>query len=254
MKSILFFASILIVLNSFSQSIKSDVYAWKNFPVEKIGNAERRKIVDGNGTVLANLEIHATTLELKSGPQPKHKHNEEVLVIIREGKLKISIGDKSKTMGPGSLAFLIPGEELGVENTGDTKCIYYVFKFMAKKDSINLQRTKDAGGSFFIDFDETKLNPHDKGGVRQYFNRSTAMMQRFDIHVTTLKAGLKSHNPHTHKAEEIVLMIDGNAEMQIADSVKKTTTGDLIYLESMVPHAIKNDDTKPITYFAIQWQ
>jgi len=204
--------------------------------------------------VLANLEIHATTLEPKTGPQPKNRHNEEVMIIVKEGKLKISIEDKSKTMGPGSVAFAIPGEEIGVENMGDTKSTYYVFKFTAKKDSVNLQRAKDAGGSFFVDIDETKFNPHDKGGVRQYFNRPTAMMRRFDIHLSTLNAGLKSHDPHTHKAEEMVLMMDGKAEMQIADSFEKAAGGDLIYLESMVSHAIKNDDTKPIMYFAIQWE
>jgi len=254
MKAILSFVAILFVAAGYSQSIKSDVYAWKNFPVDKKEHSERRKIVDGSGAVLANLEIHATTFDPKTGPQPKNRHAEEVMIIVREGKLKITIEDSSKTMGPGSIAFAIPQEEISVENMGDTKTIYYVLKFTAKKDSVNLQRAKDAGGSFFMDFNDIEFKPHDKGGVRQYFNRPTAMMRRFDIHLTTLNAGLKSHDPHTHKVEEMVLMLDGNAEMQIADSVKKATTGDLIYLESMVPHAIKNDDTKPIMYFAIQWE
>jgi (S)-ureidoglycine aminohydrolase len=254
MKTILLSATTLIYANVFSQSIKSDVYAWKNFPVEKKEITERRKVVDGSGAMLANLEIHATTLYPKTGPQPKNRHEQEVMIIVKEGKLKISIEEKSKTMGPGSVAFAIPAEEISVENMGDTKTIYYVFKFTAKKDSINLQRARDAGGSFFIDFNDIEFKQHDKGGVRQYFNRPTAMMRRFDIHVTTLNAGLKSHDPHTHKAEEMVLMMDGNAEMQIADSFKRATSGDLIYLESMIPHAIKNDDTKPIMYFAIQWE
>jgi len=254
MKSIFFAVAVLLITNIYSQSIKSDVYAWKNFPVEKKETTERRKVVDGSGAVLANLEIHATTLDPKTGPQPKNRHEEEEMIIVKEGKLKITIEGKSKTMGQGSVAFAIPGDEINIENMSDTKATYYVLKFTAKKDSVNLQRAKDAGGSFFIDFDETKFNPHDKGGVRQYFNRPTAMMRRFDIHVTTLNAGFKSHDPHTHKAEEMVLMIDGNAEMQIADSFKKATSGDLIYLESMIPHAIKNDDTKPIMYFAIQWE
>lgn len=254
MKSILIPAFILFTVVSFSQPIKSDVYAWKNFLVEKRAGSERRKIVDGGSAILANLEIHATTLNPSTGPQPKNRHEEEVMIIIREGKLKINIEDKSKTMGAGSVAFAIPGEEISVENTGDSKAVYYVLKFMAKKDSINQQRAKDAGGSFFIDFNDVPFKPHDKGGVRQYFTTSTAMMRRFDIHLTTLNAGLKSHDPHTHKAEEMILMIDGNAEMQIGDAVKKATTGDLIYLESLIPHAIKNDDTKSIMYFAIQWE
>lgn len=253
MKIILFFAAILPAFAGQTQSIKSDVYSWKNLAVDKKETSERRQIVDGSGAVLANLEIHATTLNPGTGPQPKHVHEEEVMVIIKEGKLKVTIGDKSKTMGPGSIAFAISREEIGVENMGDTKTTYYILKFKSK-DSANMQRAKDAGGSFFVDWNDVVFKPHDKGGVRQYFNRATAMLKRIDIHVTTLNAGLKSHDPHTHKVEEIVLMIDGNAEMQIADSFKKASTGDLIYLESNVPHAIRNDDTKPCMYYAIQWE
>jgi (S)-ureidoglycine aminohydrolase len=156
-------------------------------------------------------------------------------------------------MGPGSVAFAISRDEIGVENMGTTKTTYYIFKLKAK-DSLNIQRARDAGGSFFMDWNDIKFNAHDKGGVRQYFNRPTATLKKLDIHVTTLNAGLKSHDPHTHKAEEIILMIDGNAEMQIDKSFKKASTSDLIYLESMVPHAIRNDDTKACMYYAIQWE
>ena len=256
MKSILIIAAVLGATIASGQSqapVKSDVYTWKNLQVEKTASSERRKIIDGTGAVLTNLEIHATTLEPGKGPQPAHKHEEEVMILIKEGKLKITIGSASKTMGPGSVAFAISGEEIAVENTGDTKTTYYVFKFKSK-DPADLKRAKDAGGSFFTDWNDVVFKPHDKGGVRQYFNRPTAMLKRLDIHVTTLNAGLKSHDPHTHKVEEIVLMIDGNAEMQIANTFKKASTGDLIYLESMVPHAIKNDDTKACMYYAIQWE
>ncbi len=243
----------MLVTAGQTQSIKSDVYSWKNLPVEKKETSERRQIVDGTGATLANIEVHASTLNPKSGPQPKNTHQEEVMLAIKEGKLKVTIGSQSKILGPGSIAFAISGDEISVENMGDNKATYYVFKFKSK-DAPNVQRAKDAGGSFFIDFNDVKFNAHDKGGVRQYFNRETATLKKIDIHVTTLNAGIKSHDPHTHKVEEIVLMIEGDAEMQIADAVKKATTGDLIYLESNISHAIKNADTKPIMYYAIQWE
>ena len=252
MKNLLLAAVTLVTTVCHSQTIKSDVYQWKNLPVEREETTERREILNGKGAVLSNMEVHATTLVSRSGPQPKNTHPEEVMIAIKEGKLKIIMGNQSKTMGPGSIAFAIPGEEISVENMGDTKTTYYVFKF--KSNLPDIQRAKDAGGSFFMDWNDIKFSPHDRGGVRQYFNRPTATMKKFDIHVTTLNAGIKSHEPHTHKAEEIILMMEGNAEEEIGDAVKKSTTGDLIYLESMVPHAIKNVDTKPIMYYAIQWE
>jgi (S)-ureidoglycine aminohydrolase len=204
--------------------------------------------------VLTNLEIHATTLDPKSGPQAKHRHDEEVMVVVKEGSLKVSIENKSEILGPGSIAFAIPKDELGVENVGAGKASYYIFKFTALKDSSNMQRAVSGGGSFMMNWNNIEFKAHDKGGVRQYFNRATGTLHKLDIHVTTLNAGLKSHEPHTHKAEEIVLMIDGNAEMQIGNDLRKASSGDLYYLGSNVSHAIRNDDTKPITYYAIQWQ
>jgi (S)-ureidoglycine aminohydrolase len=259
MKSILVFAAIFTFTIATGQApalkmkpIKSDVYAWKNLPVQKTQNAERRQILDGSGATLSNIEIHATTLNPGTVPQPGHTHDEEVMVIIKEGSLKVRIQDKTQVLGPGSVAFAIPKEELAFENAGSGKVTYYILKF--KSDSANLQRGVNAGGSFMMNWNDIVFKPHDKGGVRQYFNRPTATLKRFDIHVTTLNAGLKSHDPHTHKVEEIILMIDGNAEMQIADSFKKTSAGDLIFLESNVSHAIRNDDTKPCMYYAIQWE
>jgi (S)-ureidoglycine aminohydrolase len=56
-------------------------------------------------------------------------------------------------------------------------------------------RGKEAGGSLVIDWNELPFNPHDKGGIRRYFDRATAMCERFEMHVTTLNEGLKSHEP-----------------------------------------------------------
>jgi len=201
---------------------------------------------------MSNLEIHATTIEPGKSAHASHKHVEEELLIIKEGLVKVTINNKSQVLGPGSIAFSISGDEHGAENVGNTNATYYVIKYRSK-DSTNIKRAKDAGGSFVINWNDIAFNPHDKGGIRRYIERPTATINRFEMHVTTLNAGLKSHDPHTHKAEEIVLLIEGNAEMQIGDAVKKATTGDLIYLGSNVSHAIRNDDTKPIMYFAFQW-
>jgi len=92
------------------------------------------------------------------------------------------------------------------------------------------------------------------GGRRDFFEQSTVMQKRFEIHVSTLKEGIRSHDPHTHRAEEIVLLIEGDTEMQVGDQFKKVNAGGFYYLGSNVLHAIKNIGTKPSTYFAIQFE
>jgi (S)-ureidoglycine aminohydrolase len=91
-------------------------------------------------------------------PHPPHVHNdEEELMIIKEGQVKITIAGKSKTLGPGSIAFAMPGDEHGIENAGNTQATYYILKYKGKFP-MNLERAKQAGGSFMLDWNELKTS------------------------------------------------------------------------------------------------
>ena len=79
------------------------------------------------------------------------------------------------------------------------------------------------------------------------------MFERFDMHATSLDAGMISHPPHTHRAEEIILMIKGDVQMQIGENFYNSTAGDVIFLEANVPHALKNTGSEQCSYYAIQW-
>lgn len=259
MKHLLLLAALLTATIAKTQTpvihdapVVSDVYVWKTLPVEKKATSERRQILEGSGPVLSNFEIHATTIDPGTAPHAPHQHPEEELFIIKEGTLTVTINGKSQVLGAGSIAVAMPGEMHGVVNSGKTKATYYVIKYKSR-EAVQPERAQKAGGSFMINWNDITFTPHDKGGIRKFTERPTAMLKRFEMHVTTLKAGIKSHDPHTHKAEEIVLMIDGHGEMQINDSFKKVATGDLVYLGSNSLHAIRNDSDKPCTYFAFQW-
>jgi (S)-ureidoglycine aminohydrolase len=255
MKLIILAITVLFHFSLFAQkdTVESIVYVWNNLKVEKQDTRERRQIAEGNGAALAYMDWNATTIDPGNSPHAPHKHDDEEYIIIKEGQLKVTINDSSKVLGPGSFALFIPGDMHGFVNTGNTKATYYVFRYRSKAP-VDLERAKKAGGSFMVDWNDIVFKPHDKGGIRNFFERPTAMLKRFEMHVTTLNAGIKSHDPHTHGAEEIVLLVKGNTEMQIAQSHQKANGGDLIYLSSNILHAIQNTGTEPSTYFAFQWQ
>jgi (S)-ureidoglycine aminohydrolase len=118
---------------------------------------------------------------------------------------------------------------------------------------MNVSRGKESGGSFMIDWTSVAVSENEKGSRRNFFERSTAMTPRFEMHVTSLKQGVNSHAPHAHRAEEIVLLIDGNVTLQIGDKQEKASAGDLVFLGSEVPHALLNTGEVPCLYFAFQW-
>ena len=254
-KKLVFVALLCISFVSAAQlkPIASEVYRWNDLKVEKEQTRERRQVLEGSARDLDLLEIHTSTLEPGKSPHPPHTHDDvEELVIVKEGSLKVTIKGQSKILSPGSVALAIPGEAHGFENGGDTRVTYYIIKYRSKLP-MNIDRGKQAGGSFMIDRSELTAKTTDKGSRVNYFERATSMAQRFEMHVTTLNAGMNSHPPHTHRAEEIVLLTNGSGRIQIGDQHKDAAVGDLIFLGSEVLHAFTNTGQEPCSYFAFQW-
>jgi (S)-ureidoglycine aminohydrolase len=257
MKPLLILIGIFISVSTIGQadSVKSWVYSWKNLKAVKEETRERSQVFKGYTHSLQELEIHVTTLEPGKAPHPPHVHADaEELIIVKNGRLTVTINGKTEELGPGSVAMAMPGDEHGFNNAGESPATYYVIKYKAKLP-LDAARGKEAGGSFMIEYKNIAFTKHDKGGVRRFFERPTAMMKRYEMHVTTLNEGLKSHEPHTHVAEEIILMIQGEATFQIGrDNFLRFSAGDVGFVNSNIAHALKNTGRGPCTYFAFQWQ
>jgi (S)-ureidoglycine aminohydrolase len=236
-----------------SDTVVSKVYTWNNLKAEKKDGNETKQIAKGSGTALAYMNWFTSTIAPGKSAHALAKHDDEELIIIKEGQLKVTTKDSSKVLGPGSIALFIPGDEHTLLNTGTAPATYYVLQYRSKAP-VDIERAKKAGGSFMVDWNNVGFKPHGRGGIRNFFERPTAMLERFEMHVTTLNAGIKSHEPHTHGAEEIVLLMNGNTDMQIAQTHQAANGGDLIYLSSNILHAIENIGKVSSTYFAFQWQ
>jgi len=230
--------------------IESKAYNWDDLKPVKDENRIRRQYVDGSTTLIKNLEIHTSTVEAGEAPHPPHTHDDqEELVIVKEGTLKATIKDQARVLGPGSVIYIMPHDEHGFVNAGTTPCTYFIIKF---KTGSELPSDKSPM-SFMVDWNEMKFMPHDKGGRRNVVDMRTRLFERFEMHITTLNVGLTSHDPHTHKPEEIILIKEGNVEMNVGDKKEKVSEGGLVVLDSKISHNLTNVGNKPTTYFAFQW-
>ena len=126
MKKIFFFLFINITLTSFGQkndSILSGVYYWNKLEPIKEETRVRRQVLEGKTFALEYFEIHASTLEPGKAPHPPHTHaDQEELMIVKEGQVKITIAGQSKILGPGSIAFAMPGDEQRCLNGSRLRC------------------------------------------------------------------------------------------------------------------------------------
>ena len=255
-KRVIIWALIIIACNSVwaQPLVESRVYNWDELKPVKDEFRIRRQIIDGATTTLVSFTVHASTLEPGLMPHAAHTHpEEEELIIIRDGSLQATIKGHSRVLGPGSIAFVIPGEEHGFENTGDKPATYYVLKFKTNTP-MDMERAVKAGGSFAIDWNELSAKETEKGARRNIVDRPTAMFKRFEMHVTTLNQGLSSHAPHTHPAEEMIIIRHGETSMQIGDSHHAAHPAAVVFLSSKIPHALTNKGSGACEYYAFQWE
>lgn len=258
MKSILFFLLQLFVMNSFAQlqPVGSGVYHWSELPVKKEAQRESRKILEGTTTEFEYFEIHATTQYKGAVPRPPHTQKDiEEVIIIKEGTLKCTIGDKTAVLGKGSVLLIPPLESQTFENTGDRPVTYYVLMFRSKRP-VDMDRSAKAGGALLLNYDSLLYKETNKKNKweRKYFDRSTAMCDNYEMHITELKLKGPSHAPHQHVDTEIILVIEGETKMTIDGKDYKAGPGDLYIVESGKMHGIENATDKPCSYFAFKWR
>lgn len=223
-------------------------------PVKIGGMRETRLIVEGTTAEFDFFKVHATTQLKGAVPKPPHaQKNIEELIIIKEGTMKCTIGGKTTTLGKGSVLLIPPGEMQAFENTGNGPLTYYVFQFRSKK-GMDSARSIKAGGTILINADTLAYAEKDGKGTRKYFDRPTATCERYEMHTTTLNNPGPSHAPHQHVETEVILLIEGEAEMMIDGNNFKAGAGDFFIAESGKMHGISNTGNKPCSYFAFKWK
>ena len=242
----------LAISPAFPQAIASTVYSWEHAPVVKQTGYEVRTLLEGTTRDFSHLIVQATTLLAHQPSQPAQELDEEALLVIKSGELSLTLAGKRKTVGPGSVVLIMPGDEYRIENKANQPLTYYLMRYTSNEmPDLDLYRL--AGGSFWVDGQEVSATADHRGGVRQLFAGGSVMSSRVVMQVTTLDAGLRRQPPHTHRAAEIVIILNHAAQANIGGASVGAQVGDVIFVESDVSHSIDNSHIDGITYLSLQF-
>jgi (S)-ureidoglycine aminohydrolase len=234
--------------------VESGVYKWKALPVETGNDRQSRKILEGTSTHLIFVEIHATTQFPGAKPSKAHANDDiEECILVKEGKMEVSVEGRRQMLGAGGVILLMPEQMHSIRNVGNTNLTYYVVRYRSKK-KMDIRRGMSSGGTLLLNTDSLSFKPSARGGGRAYFDRPTAMFERFEMHVTQLNSNGPSHEPHAHDETEIILIISGQTEMTIDGNIYAGSEGDLYLMESQLMHGIRNASDEPCSYFAFKWK
>ncbi len=103
-------------------------------------------------------------------------------------------------------------------------------------------------------------DPVNKWKPRHLFNGATSLIRQLNCHVSVLSPGHCPHPPHIHDRDEVLMVLDGKAEVVIAERpddpqprVESLTPGAVSFYPAGQHHTIRNDSTEPVTYLMLDW-
>lgn len=238
---------------------RSAVYAWDALAVKTTGAGARRDVADGPTATLENFECHITTLKPGLHSHPPHRHAQEELIILKEGRLEASINGRTERIGPGGVLFLASNDLHNVRNIGEEPATYWVFnvRTAATRSAPATPAAENAVpgrlGSSVFDWQKLPVQPTDVGQRRPLFDASTVTLVHLEGHITTLNAGVTSHPPHRHPDEEILVIKEGEVDVTIEGRTQRVGPGSVCFFASKDSHGARTVGASPSTYYAIRF-
>lgn len=92
------------------------------------------------------------------------------------------------------------------------------------------------------------------------FKGRTAALDTMSCHAAILRPGYSPHPPHAHQDEELLIVLDGKADLLVSDGPQfegakaiPVRAGDFAYYPAFHHHTIRNSSDRPVHYLMFRW-
>ena len=124
--------SAVAIAQSDTKVMHSAVFDWNDVPVKHEEVRTVRQFFQAPTATLSELELHVTTLKPGDTSHAPHRHENEELVIIKEGTVEAFNNGELKRLGPGSVIFNASNELHGIRNVGEGPATYHVINWRSR--------------------------------------------------------------------------------------------------------------------------
>lgn len=220
-------------------------------------NGARADYCDQATPTLARFEVHRTTLLPGRMPHAAHRHEREEMTIVLRGQLEASLGETKTLSSEGSVFFTASNDLHSVTNVGANPATYLVLNFYpppgAPGAGAAAASAKNVLLSTVWDWDKLPVKSSPDTDRRNLVDGPTRTMNRFEMHVTTLRPGAKTHGGK-HPEEQFFVMKEGEMEAVVGGETHRVGPGDLFFVasnEEFVWRLPPGD--KPATYYVVRF-
>ena len=85
------------------------------------------------------------------------------------------------------------------------------------------------------------------------FRGSTSNLKDLSCHASVLDPGRQPHPPHAHDEEELLLILEGEAELVLEERRHRVGPRTFAYYPAHFAHTISNTSRAPVTYLMFKW-
>ena len=123
-------AAVALAQTAAKPAMDSCVFDWDQAATVTNQYGSHRDFFDSRTATLDQFSCHVTTLNPGQSSHPPHRHQNEELVILKEGTLEVMQNGKTNIVHAGSMIFEASNQLHGVRNPGTTPAVYYVLNWV----------------------------------------------------------------------------------------------------------------------------
>jgi quercetin dioxygenase-like cupin family protein len=121
--------SALLAAEAMPARLGPAVFEWNTLSPRKTDVGTLRQVVRAPTATLDELEMHVTTLDPGLASHPPHRHPNDELVIIDQGRVEVLSGGRWIKAGPGSIVFNASNSIHALKNVGSAPATYHVINW-----------------------------------------------------------------------------------------------------------------------------
>jgi (S)-ureidoglycine aminohydrolase len=167
--------------------------------------------------------------------KPEADPGAEAVLFVVGGSLQLTVGDETHTMGPGGYAFLPPGCDWTLHNTGDEVAqFHWIRKAYQRVEGIDVPEpfVTDEAAVEGIEMPDTK-----GCWTTQRFVDPLDVRHDMHVNIVNFEPGGVIPFPETHVMEHGLYVLEGKAVYLLNNDWVEVQEGDFMWLRAFCPQA-----------------